>query len=131
VVILLSLVFFQGTTRGATFCVSTAVESSSTLTTVTSNGADDVIQIVQETYQGNFVYAANEAQHLTTERGYTTSCASRSVTLSNTVSALSSNPASDFVIDGLPLQNGSTNSDATTCLVIGRSVFTHERRQVE
>jgi parallel beta-helix repeat protein len=118
--ILFSMMFSQGPAHAATFCVSTAAELTSALTTVESNGADDVIQIVQGTYQGNFVYASNEAQHLTIEGGYTASCASRNVDPSNTVLDgeatatvldLSSNPAADFVIDGLTLQNGSTNSD--------------------
>ncbi|MDQ1240632.1 MAG: hypothetical protein QG577_2818, partial [Thermodesulfobacteriota bacterium] len=64
---------------GANFCVTTGTELQTALTTAASNGEDDTIKIVQGTYTGNFVYAFSEANNLTVEGGYTSSCATREV----------------------------------------------------
>ena len=50
-----------------------------------SNGHDDLIRIVQGTYNGNFIYASTEAYSVTVEGGYTADCASRVVNPENTV----------------------------------------------
>ena len=123
---------------GATFCVSNEAELQAALTAAASNGEDDTIQIVQGTYNGNFVYASTEANNLTVEGGYTEGCASREIDPANTVLdgggtdmvlALVSQGAANFTLEGLTLQNGasSTNfngggnltSSATTGITIG------------
>jgi parallel beta-helix repeat protein len=104
----------------ATSCVSTASELLSALDTAASNGANDVIHIVQGTYVGNFSYATHEAYNLTIEGGYTAGCTSRVVDPSNTVLdgnyagtvlVLSCDQPVDFVVDGLTFQNGSATSN--------------------
>lgn len=79
------VLLLPGSTRAAIFCVSTAAELQAALTTAASNGEDDVIHIVQGTYNGNFVYASTEAFNLTVEGGYAASCSSRVVDPANTV----------------------------------------------
>jgi len=68
-VFILSLIFFTTNALGETFCVSDESELQSALTTAASNGEDDTIQIVQGTYEGNFVYASQEARNLTMQGG--------------------------------------------------------------
>jgi len=114
------IVLIHGTTEAATFCVNTAVELQSALTSAASNGEDDVIQIVQGTYEGNFVSASTEAFDLSVEGGYVAGCASRVVDPANTVLdgmasgtvlVLSSDQEVDFAVDGLTLQNGLTSGN--------------------
>ena len=69
----------------STYCISTAQELHDALTEAQSNGHDDIIRIVQGTYNGNFIYASTEAYSLTVEGGYTADCASRVVNPENTV----------------------------------------------
>jgi hypothetical protein len=86
------------------------------LATTESNGQDDIIHIVQGTYNGNFIYASTEQYGITIEGGYTSNCTSRVVNPENTmldaggsgvVLALSSpEAAADFSVDGLTVQNG-------------------------
>ena len=108
---------------GADFCVTTAPELQTALTTATSNGEDDIIKIVQGTYSGNFVYAFSEANNLTIEGGYTSACASREVNPANTVLdgdakgrvlALScTEHAPEFAVSGVTLRNGKTSYDGS------------------
>ena len=102
------------------FCVSNAAELQSALTTAASNGADDLIRIVQGTYNGNFVYSSEESDNLTVEGGYIGSCVSREVDPANTIldgnrldmvlALVCYDGAADFSIDGLTLQNGKTST---------------------
>ena len=78
-------ILFSTLSFGATFCVDSATELQSALTTAASNGEDDTIQIVQGTYSGNFVYASTEAHGVSVEGGYTSGCVSREVDPTNTV----------------------------------------------
>jgi hypothetical protein len=105
---------------GATFCVNNATDLQTALTTAQSNGEDDTIQIVQGTYNGNFTYAATEANSLTLEGGYTAGCASRVIDPANTVldgggvnhvlALVRQEGAADFSVEGLTLQNGSAST---------------------
>ena len=104
----------------ATFCVSNATELQTALTTAQSNGEDDTIQVVQGTYNGNFTYAATEANNLAIEGGYTSGCASRVVDPANTVldgggvdnvlALVIQTGAADFSVEGLTIQNGSAST---------------------
>jgi parallel beta-helix repeat protein len=112
--------------------VATADELQSALTTAAANGEDDLIQVVQGTYEGNFGYAsATEAFNLSVEGGYVPGCSSRMVDPANTVLdgsaagtvlVLSTSQVDDFLlnVDGITLQNGS----ATTGNGGGLFVFT-------
>ena len=112
----LSFLLLHGTTQAATFCVRTATDLTSALLNARNNGEDDIIQLVQGTYQGGFFFFPTEAFNLTTEGGYTSGCASRVVDPTNTVLdgtgttrvfSLSSSQSSDLTVDGLTLQNGA------------------------
>ena len=108
---------FSGLSFGATFCVINENELQSSLTTAASNNEDDLIQIVQGTYIGNFVYASEESGNLTIEGGYTEGCVTRQLDPANTVLdgggldsvlILASQGSADFFIEGLTLKNGNT-----------------------
>ena len=119
VVTALTILFSAALSFGATFCVDSATELQSALTTASSNGEDDIVQIVQGTYSGNFAYASTEAYGVSVEGGYASGCASREVDPDNTVldgnatgSVLvlsSPDQAVEFVVDGLTIQNGKTS----------------------
>ncbi len=68
-----------------TFCVSTAVDLQSALNTAASNGEHDLIQIVQGTYSGSFLYNSGEPYDLTIEGGYNENCTLREVNLRDTI----------------------------------------------
>ena len=110
---------FSVNASAATFCVSDATGLQNALTTASANGEDDLVQIQQGTYVGNFVYASAEACGVTIEGGYTSGCASREVDPANTVLdgdalrtvlALSCpEQAVGFAVDGVTLQNGNAS----------------------
>ena len=116
---ILTILFSAALSFGATFCVDSATELQSALTTASSNGEDDIVQIVQGTYSGNFAYASTEAYGVSVEGGYASGCASREVDPDNTVldgnatgSVLvlsSPDQAVKFVVDGLTIQNGNAS----------------------
>jgi hypothetical protein len=81
----LSILLLHGSAQAATFCVSSASGLLSALAAAGSNGEDDVIEVVQGTYQGSFVYIPTEAFSLTIEGGYAAGCTSRVVNPANTV----------------------------------------------
>ena len=100
----------------ATFCVETAQELHSTLTIAAGNSQDDVVQLVQGLYEGNFVYASTEPFNLSVRGGYAAACLSRIVDPDNTVLdglaaetvlVLSSDQVANFEVEGLTLQNGT------------------------
>jgi hypothetical protein len=70
---------------GGTFCVNNSTELQTALTTAAGNGEDDLIQIVQGTYNGNFTYDSYDANSLTIEGGYTSDWASRTIDPKNTI----------------------------------------------
>ena len=67
------------------FCVSTATELQAALTTAQNNGEDDIVQVVQGTYVGNFLYASVESTTLSLLGGYISECESRLIDPANTV----------------------------------------------
>ncbi|NCA78042.1 MAG: hypothetical protein EOM90_17080 [Alphaproteobacteria bacterium] len=103
------------------FCVDTAEELQAALTTASSNGQDDEVQIVQGTYVGNFVYAtATEAYDLAVKGGYTTGCTSQVIDPTNTtldgnqsgtVLVISADFISSLLLQGLSMQNGNRLSN--------------------
>jgi len=113
------IISLANTAFSATFCVSDAVEFQAALTTSASNGEDDVVQIEQGTYVGNFVYASTESNGVTIEGGYTIGCTSQLVDPVNTVLdgdtsgsvlALSApDQSAVFQMEGVTLQNGSAS----------------------
>jgi parallel beta-helix repeat protein len=113
--------FGNGLLYAETFCVDTAAELDSALTTAVSNGEDDLIRIVQGEYTGNFVYGSTEAFDVTIEGGYTSGCTGREVNAINTildgtdtdtVLVLSSLQVVDFSVDGVALFNGAAQTIA-------------------
>ncbi|RKY41312.1 MAG: hypothetical protein DRP81_08545, partial [Candidatus Omnitrophota bacterium] len=111
----LFILFLTDIAKAAVFCVSNSSELHSALTSATSNGEDDVIKIVQGTYNGSFIYASHEPYDVTIEGGYTAGCASRVVNPTNTVLngggngpvlVLSCDEEVNFTVDGLTFENG-------------------------
>jgi len=100
----------------ATFCVGTSAELQTALTVSGTNSQDDLIQVQQGTYNGNFIYASTESYSLTIEGGHTAGCASRVVDATNTVLDGDSigivlllstpNDPAIFIVEGITLQNG-------------------------
>jgi len=129
--------------KAAVFCVSNSAELQLALTTAGSNGQDDVIKIVQNTYTGNFVYASHEAYDLTIEGGYTTDCSSRLVDPANTILdggaagtvlvLLSYNANADFKVKGITIKNAkgdysgglyaSGKITLTNCIITNNHVY--------
>ncbi|WP_462270123.1 hypothetical protein [Desulfobacter sp.] len=117
------IISLANTAFSATFCVSDAVELQDALTTSASNGEDDVVQIEQGTYVGNFVYASTEDYGITIEGGYTSDFESRNVNSANTVidgdgagtvlvlSAPDTTGTTEFSIECVTIQNGSTTDN--------------------
>ncbi|MEN8219442.1 MAG: right-handed parallel beta-helix repeat-containing protein [Pseudomonadota bacterium] len=123
-VLTLALAFgLAQTTYAASFCVTTTTELKTALTMAAFNGEDDNIQVVQGTYEGNFVYVASEEFNLSVKGGYKTGCVSRAVDPSNTVLngggkasvlILVNKNAIEFVVDGLTIENGETAANANS-----------------
>lgn len=98
------------------FCVDTAEELQAALTTASSNGQDDEVQIVQGSYLGNFIYSSIQGNNIYLFGGYKSSCVDRIVDPNNTildgnhqflVLALSApNVSANFFVEGLTLRNG-------------------------
>ena len=116
--------------EAAVFCVSSASELNSALGTAQSNGVDDTIRLVQGTYYGNFVHAANSS--LTIEGGYTAGCGSRSVDPSNTILdggayaqtlVLYSEVPVSFFVDGITARNGRALSTTDPATMNGGGVW--------
>jgi parallel beta helix pectate lyase-like protein len=107
---------FFGQASAATVCVSTTQELSSALSTAASNGEDDTIQVVRGSYGGGMLFSSTQSNSLTVNGGYAPGCGSRTVDPANTildaangtfVLALASSAATNLVVDGLTLRNGS------------------------
>ena len=105
----------------ADFCVDSAPEIQSALTSAGTNNQNDVVKIVQGTYAGNFVYASKQANKLSVLGGYTTNCAERLIDPKNTVLdgkqadrvlVLSApDVKTEFLVQGLTIRNGYRDSD--------------------
>ncbi len=112
-----SLLSLNATAEGATFCVSNTQQLQNALTTAASNGENDIINVVQGVYEGNFLYASTEAHDITLRGGFNVGCGSRVADAEDTVldagasgSVLAlSAPLQyvNFVVDALTLQNGA------------------------
>ncbi|MFX0205460.1 MAG: choice-of-anchor Q domain-containing protein [Candidatus Hodarchaeota archaeon] len=118
IIVVAFLVFLAGVSRGAVFCVSTAMELQNALDTAETNGEDDIIQVVQGTYSGNFYYYSSEGCSITLLGGYTSDCADRVVDPSYTVLdgggsgmvlRLNNSNGGDILIEGFTIQNGAGN----------------------
>ncbi len=121
VIILLSTVFFwlfMNAALAATFCASSVSQLQSNLTEAAGNGQDDTIQIVQGTYEGNFSYISSESNDLSVKGGYASGCSSRTIDPANTgldgtntdsSLILVSSQTTDFLVEGLTLQNGTAS----------------------
>jgi hypothetical protein len=82
---LTALAFLAGGAGAAEFCVDNATDLQTALNTAQYNGDDDVIKVVQGTYNGNFTYYTNEGYNITLQGGYTAGCALRVVNPANTI----------------------------------------------
>jgi DNA-binding beta-propeller fold protein YncE len=101
-------------------CVATYEELQNALTQAADNGKDDIIHIVQGTYEGNFEYSSLEPYDLTIEGGYYSGCTERVINSANTtLDGLGTGPvltfnasdtSADFVVDGITLKNGNSIS---------------------
>jgi len=109
-------IFWVNPALTATFCVSSASEFQSSLTTAADNNQDDTIQIVQGIYEGNFSYSSSEAKNLSVKGGYASNCSSRTTDPADTVLdgmstdsslILVSTQVADFLVESLTLQNGT------------------------
>lgn len=117
-------------------CVSNAAELQAALTTAQSNSLDDIIQVVQGTYTGNFTYSSSESYGITLQGGYTAGCLARVVNPTNTIldggtsggvlsiiSDNSSGVATGYItVDGFTIQHGA---GATTFYGAGVRAYSH------
>jgi Right handed beta helix region len=111
------ILFSINTLKAANFCVSNETELQAALDAAETNSQNDVIQVQQNTYNGNFIYASSEEYGVEIKGGYLNSCTSRVVDPENTVLdaggsgvvLVLSSPtvASDFALDGLTIQDGN------------------------
>jgi parallel beta-helix repeat protein len=106
------------------FCVSTSTELAEALLASENDGEDNLIQLVQGLYEGNFVYNSGEMHDLTLEGGYIAGCGSRVVDPATTVLDgigngtvlnISSAQAINITVDGITLQNGSGGGILLCC----------------
>ena len=101
------------------FCVSTVNDLNTALSEAANNYEDDVIKLVQGTYQGNFRYSSTHGNKLTIEGGYQEGCQERELDPLNTVLDGGENdrvlwlkdPGGSFVIEGVTIKNGYINRD--------------------
>ncbi len=126
--------------RGATFCVNDAVTLIDTLLRAQSNGEDDVIQLVQGVYFGNFAYTSSDPHALILEGGYTENCGTRVVSPANTVIDgiarqrvlfMESSQAAFMAVDGLTLRNGATDGDGGGLFASTTGVFILNQTTIE
>ncbi len=124
---IVSLTFNTGALWGEIICVDPSgggdyTNLQNALDYAETNGADDVIQVVQGTYTGNFTYRSSQGRTIILEGGYvpSTACSEREDDPTNTVLdgnlsgnvlILSNNSGGDILVDGFTIRNGvaSTN----------------------
>jgi len=111
-------------------CVNDAAGLQAALTAAQSNGADDIIMVVEGTYVGNFTYDSSEGNSITLQGGYAPACASRVVNPANTVLdgnhsgralGLGNSTGGDIVVDGFTIQNGNATYGGGGLSAIGWS----------
>ena len=122
-----SLVFNTGALWGENICVDPGGGGDYTnlqdaLDYAETNGADDVIQVVQGIYTGNyngiFAYSSSQSNSITLSGGYTSGCASRVLNPVNTVLsggtgpyrvlALENSAGGDITVEGFTIINGDS-----------------------
>ncbi len=110
------LILFTQNTHSATECVSTDTQLRLALYYAALSPENDVIQIVQGSYGGGFVYSSDNSSNLILEGGYTSACALRVADRTNTildgennerVLSLSSTGSAEFSLDSVTIQNGN------------------------
>jgi len=117
ILVMASLFFLARVSWGAVFCVSTPAELQAALFAAETNGEDDIIKVIQGTYNGNFTYNSNEGHSIALLGGYTSGCASRGTNPSNTildgggsdrVLYFKNSDGGNIYIEGFTIQNGIT-----------------------
>ena len=122
----------------AVHCVATSVEFSTALATATTNGVNDVVQLVRGVYtlSGNggsgFSYFSFEPYGLLLQGGYAPGCTTRSIDPASTVidgeaigtvlsvASYGDFPFTDLLVEGLTIRNGASYGDAGLTLAIGK-----------
>ena len=122
----------------AVHCVATSVEFNTVLATATTNGVNDVVQLVKGVYSlsGNggsgFSYLSFEPYGLLLQGGYAPGCATRSIDPASTaidgeasgtvlsLTSLGQFPLADLLVEGLTIRNGASYGDAGLTLTIGK-----------
>jgi PKD repeat protein len=113
-------VFFSSqAVLGYTYCVSSEAQLLSALHNSATSAVDDVIQIVQGTYIGGFVYSSGNDSNISIEGGYTEDCVSRVIDPANTIldgnntqrvlgvaNSATSGGIFNFSLSGVTLKNG-------------------------
>ncbi len=122
------LLFNANQSMADTYCVSNEANLIAALNEAKDNGSDDVIQIQQGTYNGNFIYNSTESFGVTIKGGYTVGCSSRVVNATNTVldaqnkggviSLSASGVSAHFMVDGMTLQKSGDSLDGGQGLLI-------------
>jgi len=117
ILVMVYLFFLAILSWGAVFCVSTPAELQAALTASETNLEDDIIKVIQGTYNGNFTYNSNKGHSITLLGGYTSGCASRETNPSNTildgggsdrVLYFKNSDGGNIYIEGFTIQNGIT-----------------------
>jgi hypothetical protein len=125
--------------HAATFCVDSESALQAALESSESNGADDVIRLVQGVYSGSFDLLGTfvfEARSVTLEGGYSNGCVSRNPDPSNTVMEssggkvlglsacvlLSGCETGDFTVDAITLRGGVAREGGALTIFTAGSV---------
>jgi len=119
-------------------CVSNAAELQTELTAAQTNGDDDVIQVEQGTYSGNFTFDSSEGKNISILGGYTSGCAGRVQDPTNTildggggtngkVLEIKNTDGGNITVEGLTLQNGyaTYGSSSPTYYYVGSGLYAH------
>jgi len=118
---LASLAFLAGGAWGGMYCVSDAGSLQACLTEAEANEADDIIKVVQGTYNGHFSYPSTEGHSITLLGGYTpgTSCTERELDPAKTVldgggtaNVLYLYNGGAIQVDGFTIKNGNSGGAA-------------------
>ena len=121
-------IFFVSQTFGAIFCAVSDPNDTdcidgrcylqSAFDEAKNNGEDDIIKIVQGTYQGEFCYDSNEGHSIRVEGGYDSNCLNQTLDPTNTVIdalnveyktalILSTKVGGDIYVEGITAQNSN------------------------
>jgi hypothetical protein len=117
-------------------CVTDATQLQNALTAAQANGDDDVIQLEQGTYNGNFTFDSSEGKNISILGGHTSGCAGRVQDPTNTtldggtngkVLEIKNTNGGNIAVEGLTLQNGyATYGDSSpTYVYVGSGLYAH------